>query len=157
MIEKLLVRDKQLSFNSIEFGCCLKYLGQTRSVRKYKGSEQAKQGGNSEDNEIVKCGYGVLQWPDGSVFEGYWLNGQAISIGVFKTPKKEIFEGRWIQDKSTGLDVFRKTNSSDRQTGKGVEVWSDGSYFFGDFNDGMKQGNGVYYWADGSRYSGDWL
>ena len=48
------------------------------------------------------------------MFEGYWLNGQAISIGVFKTPKKEIFEGMWIQDKSTGLDVFRKTNSTDR-------------------------------------------
>ena len=35
--------------------------------------------------EVIKCGYGKLRWPDGSVFEGYWINDHAVSIGVFKT------------------------------------------------------------------------
>lgn len=37
-------------------------------------------------------------------------------------------------------------------TGKSVEVWSDGSYYFGNFLGGSKHGKGVYYWADGSKY-----
>ena len=43
----------------------------------------------------MRCGYGKLCWPDGSVFEGYWLNGIALSIGVFKTSESEVFEGIW--------------------------------------------------------------
>eukprot|EP00352_Strombidinopsis_acuminata_P005235 CAMPEP_0176369106 /NCGR_PEP_ID=MMETSP0126-20121128/23060_1 /TAXON_ID=141414 ORGANISM="Strombidinopsis acuminatum, Strain SPMC142" /NCGR_SAMPLE_ID=MMETSP0126 /ASSEMBLY_ACC=CAM_ASM_000229 /LENGTH=61 /DNA_ID=CAMNT_0017727619 /DNA_START=504 /DNA_END=689 /DNA_ORIENTATION=+ len=46
---------------------------------------------------------------------------------------------------------------SDRQNGNGIEVWSDGSYYHGNFMDGSKQAHGVYYWADGSRYEGEWL
>jgi hypothetical protein len=43
----------------------------------------------------------------------------------------------------------------DRQdTGKGVEVWSDMSYYHGEFKDGVKTGMGFYYWADGSKYTG---
>jgi len=35
-------------------------------------------------------------------------------------------------------------------------VWSDGSYYHGNFANGVKQGKGVYFWADGSKYSGQW-
>lgn len=69
----------------------------------------------------------------------------------------------WQIDKGTGLNVFRQTADSHYSHYKtdnadnGVEVWSDGSYYCGNFRDGAKQGNGVYFWADGSRYSGDWL
>ena len=43
-----------------------------------------------------------------------------------------------MQDKQTGLDVFRRSDETDRQSGRGVEVWSDGSYYFGTFYEGMK-------------------
>jgi len=35
-------------------------------------------------------------------------------------------------------------------------VWSDGSYYHGNFKDGVKEGKGVYFWADGSKYTGQW-
>lgn len=84
--------------------------------------------------------------------EGFWINGVNVGVGVFRTPAKEYYEGLWHQDKSTGLCVFRR--SEPQSSGDGIEVWSDGSYYFGDFVDGMKQGSGVYYWTDGSRYDG---
>lgn len=45
---------------------------------------------------------------------------------------------------------------NDKQNGRGIEIWSDGSYYHGNFSDGVKQGYGVYFWADGSKYSGEW-
>ena len=39
----------------------------------------------------------------------------------------------------------------------GAEVWSDGSYYHGNFNNGVKEGEGSYFWADGSKYTGSWL
>jgi hypothetical protein len=36
--------------------------------------------------------------------------------------------------------------------GQGIEVWSDGSYYYGNFEDGLKEGFGVYFWADGSKH-----
>lgn len=126
--------------------------------------------------DVKQCGYGKLMWPDCSSFEGYWINGQAIGIGVFHTTSGEVFEGVWQQDKQTNLCVFRHNNvieylnketqqlatESDsqwlheKQNGRGIEVWSDGSYYLGSFDDGQKEGEGVYFWADGSRYSGKW-
>jgi hypothetical protein len=43
----------------------------------------------------MKCGYGRLSWPDGSIFEGYWYDDRPISIGVFKTADGKIYEGLW--------------------------------------------------------------
>jgi hypothetical protein len=110
--------------------------------------------------EVQKCGYGRLSWRDGSTFEGFWHNNQPISIGVFKTNETpsdpdestERFEGKWDFDEATRLCVFRQNEASMSEPNKGIEVWSDGSYYCGAFSNGLKQGDGVYYWADGSRY-----
>lgn len=105
------------------------------------------------DVEYSRCGYGKLIWPDSSSFEGYWINGQACGVGVFRAPapSPDVYEGFWQQDKTTNLCVFRQTTNPDifneaeglenmsevttrdRHNGKGVEVWSDGSYYYGDF------------------------
>ena len=155
--DSLLIRDGQLTFGDLTVGS-LKYHGQTREMP-LNSKEQSKQGESNDLNatEVVRCGFGRLSWPDNSQFEGFWYNGQAIGLGVFKTEKNEVFEGMWQEDKGTGMCVFRKTNSSDKQSGEGIEVWSDGSYYIGVFSEGIKDGSGFYFWTDGSRYEGDWL
>ena len=35
-------------------------------------------------------------------------------------------------------------------------MWSDGSYYHGNFLGGTKEGEGTYFWADGSKYAGTW-
>jgi len=143
----------------MEFGS-LKYLGQVRQVPAKNNTSQQGVSNSSMQKDItnqtnsevefVKCGYGKLIWPDGSTFEGYWINGQACGVGVFRANNTELFEGFWQQDRTTGLCVFRQGTSEDngkdvggvtymgmvqqdRQNGKGIEVWSDGSYYHGNF------------------------
>ena len=53
------------------------------------------------------------------------------------------------------LDALESTAL--KRNGKGIEVWSDGSYYHGNFKDGFKDGEGVYFWADGSNYTGHWV
>ena len=174
-----------MQFKTIE-QVSLRYIGQVRllpvySDRKQQGNppdyDDMNGGGDNVDYELKQCGYGKLIWPDESTFEGYWINGQACGIGVFCGPpdKRQVFEGYWQQDKATGLCVFRQSNvieyygredgadpeasqmsTMDKQHGEGIEVWSDGSYYLGNFEDGMKQGWGIYFWADGSKYTGNW-
>ena len=48
------------------------------------------------------------------------------------------------------------TSQHDKQNGKGIEVWSDGSYYHGNFVSGVKEGEGAYFWGDGSKYEGEW-
>lgn len=148
----LAVQDSRLQFGELALGS-LKYVGQIRNTKK---SDQGKQGDNDDQvGEASRCGFGQISWPDGSEFEGYWITNMPIGIGSFRTPslRDQVFIGQWELDKSTGLCVFRKTNGAD---GSGIEVWSDGSYYFGHFYEGIKQGQGVYFWTDGSRYEGEW-
>ena len=60
----------------------------------------------------MRCGYGRLDWPDGSNFEGFWFNGQAVGPGVFFTTEYDIYEGLWQHDKATGLSVFRQSENA---------------------------------------------
>ena len=109
------------------------------------------------------------------------LNGQACGVGVYRAaePLSEVYQGVWQQDKQTNLCVFRQslgtaqmqdvrdgeifdssqsnyTSQQDRQNGRGIEIWSDGSYYHGNFLAGTKEGEGTYFWADGSKYAGTW-
>ena len=70
--------------------------------------------------DYAKCGYGKMMWPDGSSFEGYWINGQACGLGVFRAPPngsctEEVYEGFWQQDRQTNLCVFRQNVDFDIQ------------------------------------------
>ena len=94
----LCLKDADLSFKAMEFST-LKYIGQVRMMPVYLNSDQSSQNdsgtmirtkkGMENDHvlgyEYTKCGYGKLIWPDGSSFEGYWINGQAFGLGVFRT------------------------------------------------------------------------
>ena len=45
----------------------------------------------------------------------------------------------------------------EQPSGKGMELWTDHSYFIGDLNDGEKSGQGFYFFSDASTYSGQWV
>ena len=35
-------------------------------------------------------------------------------------------------------------------------IYDDGSYYIGDFRDGLRHGNGEYHWNSGKVYNGQW-
>ena len=116
----LCLKDGDLELKAMEFGS-LKYIGQVRLIPiqnpvKLNSENQRQQQGTSpqgddlqnedqnENNdegdyiyEYAKCGYGKLIWPDGSTFEGYWINGQACGVGIFRAPEPyfDVYEGFW--------------------------------------------------------------
>ena len=124
--KELFVKDRKLVFKQIEIEGGLEYEGQV----------------DSKTQE--RTGYGRLKWPDGSYFEGYWVEGKAEGRGVFKTAEDDILEGVWRKDQATGLAVFRHHEGStykgylreDAQNGRGIELWSDCSYYNGEYLDG---------------------
>jgi hypothetical protein len=40
--------------------------------------------------------------------------------------------------------------------GRGVETWTDGRRYEGDFKNGKKDGEGTFEWPNGNRYVGSW-
>jgi hypothetical protein len=40
--------------------------------------------------------------------------------------------------------------------GRGIEKWSDGRRYEGDFKNGKKDGEGTFEWPNGNKYIGSW-
>jgi hypothetical protein len=40
--------------------------------------------------------------------------------------------------------------------GRGIEKWSDGRRYEGDFKNGKKDGEGNFEWPNGTKYIGSW-
>lgn len=123
----MFIKDKNLDFKQFEIEGGLQYEGQVKK------------------NSNTRHGYGRLTWPDGSYFEGYWIDGMAEGRGIFKTSEGEVLEGEWKKDVATGLGVFKHKEGQslykgglrdDAQNGRGIELWSDGSYYNGEYKMG---------------------
>lgn len=41
----------------------------------------------------MKHGHGVQKWPDGSKYDGQWLEGKANGFGKFYYPNGDYYEG----------------------------------------------------------------
>lgn len=89
----------------------------------------------------VPDGYRVVHYPDGSVYEGYVLNGRREGEGRFVRSDGFVYSGGWTNDSMNG-------------TGK--MIWPNGDNYSGDVVYGAFQGNGTMIWASGDSYSGQW-
>ena len=73
---------------------------------------------------------------------GEFKNDQANGFGIYHNNINEtIYEGYWLNNE---------------QNDCGMEKWSDGSVFFGEYLKGQKS-VGTYLWKDGSRYEGEFV
>ena len=107
-----------------------------------------------------KHGMGVLVWPSGDLYEGYWKHNQQNGKGRLIHANKDVYTGDWKDDKAHGQgEVLHADGTSytgewylDKRHGQGREAWVDGSFFEGQYVDGKKQGQGFFKWADGSTY-----
>lgn len=52
-----------------------------------------------------RCGKGILIWPDGSKYEGYFKNNKQHGRGRLIHSNGEIYEGNWLEDKACGYGV----------------------------------------------------
>lgn len=110
----------------------------------------------------IRCGRGIIQWLDGSRYEGYFYNDKANFKGKLFHKNGDTYEGEWLNDKANGFGIYCHIGGEyyegdwkdDKQNGKGKETWNDGSCYEGDYKDGKRHGYGIFKWIDGSEYEG---
>ena len=115
-------------------------------------------------SNVIKDGFGIQKWSDGSKFLGYFKNSKSNGLGGFVDDEKNYLLGNFIDDKIEGFGIYLNNNgtnyygewSQDFQDGIGIEHWKDNSYYSGEFSEGKKNGIGYYKWSDGSEYKGEW-
>ncbi|KAF5909795.1 ankyrin repeat and MYND domain-containing protein 1, partial [Clarias magur] len=99
---------------------------------------------SSEGSGVFKVhngtnGPGVQEWPDGSSYDGEFINGLKHGNGTFTWPNGECYEGSFYKD-------YRH--------GKGTYLWQDSSQFTGKFYLNQKEGYGVHLFPDGTIFKG---
>lgn len=118
----------------------------------------SKVGATYEGQWIVgkdtRQGKGVLVWPDGSRYEGFWIDNQAWGHGRLIHADKDVYVGQWHKDKAHGKGKYHHADGSvyegdwdqDKQTGFGKETFPGGSIFEGQYVNGKKEGKGHFNW-----------
>lgn len=106
--------------------------------------------------------HNVKTWPDGSRYEGQWVDGKAHNFGKLRHADGDEYEGQWVVGKAHGQGtykgadgtIFRGQWENDVKEGQGVEMWSDGARYEGHYAKGRKSGSGTFVWPNGSSYFG---
>jgi hypothetical protein len=86
-------------------------------------------------------GKGTRIDPDGSQYEGAFIENARHGFGKLTRADGSVFEGDFDQN---------------RQSGRGKLVEADGATYEGDFLLGVRHGYGHQTWPDGASYAGDW-
>mgnify|MGYP001223276450 CR=1 FL=1 len=69
----------------------------------------------------LKNGYGKMTWSDGGGYEGNWENGNFSGFGKMTWSAGDVYEGNW---------------KNDNQHGYGKYTWSDGDVYEGNWENG---------------------
>jgi hypothetical protein len=108
--------------------------------RKKRSGEKYTGGRNSEG---LFNGKGTLKYPDGSSYEGGWINGKQHGAGTLTTSDGRKFEG-----------VFK---NGEMWKGSGVFVYKNGDFYEGEWDLGFKNGHGrQVYVKTNIEYVGGW-
>ncbi|XP_047443417.1 ankyrin repeat and MYND domain-containing protein 1 isoform X2 [Mugil cephalus] len=110
-------------------------------------------------------GLGVQEWPDGSRYEGEFVNGFKHGKGRYSWRNGEYYEGSFYKDYRHGDgQYFWPTGHKfigkfylNRKEGYGQQVFPDGSTFHGLYHTDQRFGPGVLTYPDGRQDVGLWL
>ena len=82
----------------------------------------------------------VINFPDGSVYDGEVENGVACGKGLQKYDDGSYYEGEF---------------DNNQRNGKGIYVWKNGGQYVGEFINNEKSGFGLYKYPSGASYEGE--
>lgn len=71
---------------------------------KYEGYWNTKTG--------ERDGMGVLIWPDGSIYEGFWKHNKANGRGRLIHADRDVYVGEWLNDKAHGHGVYMHSDGA---------------------------------------------
>ena len=99
--------------------------------------ESAVYSGQMIKDTDIKQGFGIMRWPDGTVYEGLWMNNLYNGRGKLYHASGDLYEGEFVDDMAQGFGIYRHANGSkyvgywnqDKQHGFGKEKWNDVSMY----------------------------
>lgn len=126
-------------------------------------------------------GQGVFAYPDGSRYEGSFLNGKPNTSGTFEYPNKDtyiggfrnglrngfgtlyqpggtVIAGQWQEGEFVGKSGSAPTMGcieGDCANGSGSYIFKDGAKYIGTFKNHLPDGKGVVYYPNQERYEGE--
>jgi len=86
-------------------------------------------------------GPGLYAWPDGSNYNGNFLNGKFHGQGTYSWTDGKKYTGGFKNDKRHGLGTY---------------TWPNGAGYKGEWESGKKAGYGIYTFVDGRKSIGIW-
>uniref|UniRef100_UPI0037E8729E ankyrin repeat and MYND domain-containing protein 1 n=1 Tax=Semicossyphus pulcher TaxID=241346 RepID=UPI0037E8729E len=110
-------------------------------------------------------GFGAQEWPDGSRYEGEFLNGLKHGKGRYTWRNGEYYEGSFYKDYKHGDGMYcwptghKYTGKFylNRKEGYGQQLFPDGASFQGLYHADQRFGPGVVNDPDGRKDVGLWL
>lgn len=110
-----------------------------------------------------KEGFGMLYLPDGSQYEGFFVQDEMSGKGRLVNSEGFYYEGEFINNHANGYGKYVNLDGTsyvgfwqdDKQNGYGEEFFCDGSKFEGIYVQGKKTGKGKFVWLANSFYEGD--
>jgi hypothetical protein len=132
-----------------------------------------------------KNGQGVFAYPDGSKYEGQFVNGKFEGQGIFHFANGDTYQGQfkenfpdgqgtrtyaanghqetgdWRQGEFFGSSLIESgkvgCTQGDCANGKGTYIYREGAAkYVGDFKNELPDGYGICTYANGDRYRGEW-
>lgn len=102
-------------------------------------------------------GKGMCISPDGTVWDGFWLNGKPTKRGTIKWKNGQVYDGEWNSYGPNGEGkmmypdkrVYTGTFRDGERHGQGTLTMPYGESFKGEFVDDMISENGTYYDSKG--------
>ncbi|CAK6972793.1 ankyrin repeat and MYND domain-containing protein 1 [Scomber scombrus] len=133
----------------------------------------AEPGAGSHNNGVTGArvggerreGVGVQEWPDGSKYEGEFVNGFKHGRGRYTWKNGEYYEGSFYKDYRHGDGVYCWPTGHrfigkfylNRKEGYGRQLFPDGATFQGLYHADQRFGPGVVSYPDGCQDVGLWL
>ena len=119
--------------------------------------------GSLDPKSHVPDGYGIMQYRQGRIYEGFWQQGHWHGTGKCTNAMGDVYVGEFVLDKKEGkgtLLFFDGREFTGRfqkdQMREGTLYFQDGSYYQGMLRNGKRNGFGLYVFNDRSQYEGQW-
>lgn len=87
-------------------------------------------------------GKGMCISPDGTVWDGFWLNGKPTKRGTIKWKNGQVYDGEW---------------NSYGPNGEGKMMYPDKRVYMGTFRDGERHGQGTLTMPNGESFKGEFV
>ena len=124
-----------------------------------------KYTGTIDVNTGLPQGSGRLEYEDGGIYQGDFVQGNWSGHGRHAKPNGDVYEGSFFENARHGVGTYRYRDGKRVFEGRyvmgqrvdGKMTYGDGSVYKGQWYDGKRHGRGTYRFKDSSVYKGEFV